>query len=261
MALGIGVAVALLVLNLLLFWEIEKRVVYSPTHYPRRSLFEQSPENYFMQHIEVQEGIFLEGVIYEPEEGTDKTLFYFGGKEQDSVSLVSKLSLTYSDVRIIAFNYRAYGNSDGKPSQVNIFKDMLYLYDMMHERYGDIYLMGYSLGSSVASHVASKRHSAKALILISAFDSVVAFAKRTFPFLPALLFKNPFRSDIYVRHVVAPTYLYVSVDDGFVDIDQARNLHTQINNLVEYKEFSGYNHSSLLMSDEVVEKVQGILRG
>jgi len=256
-SLLIGIAL-FIIFNLLIFWEVEKKIVYSPTHYPKRSLFEQSPENYFMQHIEVDKNIFLEGVIYEPEEGAKETLFYFGGKEQDSVSMVSKLSITYTDVRIIAFNYRAYGKSHGKPSQKKIFQDALYIYDMMSDRYTKLSIMGYSLGSSVASFVASQR-APKRLILISAFDSVVAFAQKKYPLIPKAAFKNPFRSDLYVQEVSAPTYLYVTVDDTIVDIDQARILHKNINHLVEYKEYSGYNHSSLLMSDEVVEKVKGIL--
>ena len=253
----IGVTLFLILL-LFLFWELEKKILYSPTHHDERSIFEKSPDSYVLEHLKVSKNIYVEGIIYEPKDECSQSVLYFGGKMQDSVSLVSKLSLSYPETRIIAFNYRAYGTSHGKPSQKNIFNDALYIYDTMSERYLSLHVMGYSLGSSVASFVASKRNP-KNLILISAFDSILAFAKKQYPYLPKILFKNPFRSDLYVQEVNAPTYLYVTVDDDVVDIDNARILHKNIKNLVDYVEFSGYDHSSLLFSDEVIERVKKIV--
>jgi pimeloyl-ACP methyl ester carboxylesterase len=58
-------------------------------------------------------------------------------------------------------NYRGYGGSDGKPSEQALLSDALFVIDHVLAAEGidpaHVVLMGRSLGSGVAVHVAAKR--------------------------------------------------------------------------------------------------------
>lgn len=250
----------LLAIALYIFWELEKKLIYTPIYHDERGFITQSNANYFLQHIEVQTGVHLESLIYEPHEKVKVNLLYYGGKQQDSVSLVSKLAQNFPDCRIIAYNYRAYGKSGGKLTHKNILEDALQVFDFYQARYEAISILGYSLGSAVSSYVASKRE-AKHLFLVSAFDSINAVIRVKYPLVPLALLQNSFESARYVQEVAAPTYLYVTMDDEVVDIEHARELHRAIKNLVDYKEFNGYNHNSILLSSDIATEINRVLHG
>ncbi|MDQ7068635.1 MAG: hypothetical protein Q9M40_12030 [Sulfurimonas sp.] len=77
------------------------------------------------------------------------------------------------------FNYRSYGKSKGKINEKNIHSDALKIAELVEKNYGSFYLLGYSLGSSVAAYVSS-HHKVKALFLVGAFDSIASLAKSKF---------------------------------------------------------------------------------
>src|SRR6266481_1243514 len=53
--------------------------------------------------------------------------------------------------------WRQYGGSTGKPSEEAIQSDALALFDRVHLEYSDIAVIGRSLGSGVATRLASRR--------------------------------------------------------------------------------------------------------
>jgi pimeloyl-ACP methyl ester carboxylesterase len=187
-------------------------------------------------------------------------MLYFGGREQDSVTLIAKFSLHYPTIRIIAFNYRGYGTSGGVPSEEAFHGDALKIFDYVSEHYERPVLLGYSLGSNVAVHVAVRRRP-KELILVAAFESVQALSKVKLRPVPRLFIKHRFETINEIDKVTVPFSMYVTSDDGFVPIIQPRKIKAKANEtmLVDYKEFEGYNHAQLLFSDEVCENIEKVL--
>jgi pimeloyl-ACP methyl ester carboxylesterase len=240
-----------------LFYLLQQKVIFSPQHYTSRQLFAEYPQNYHPVELMVVQRYRLEGIVYEPENETLCTVLYFGGKEQDSANLVGKFSQYYPDVRFISFNYRGYGTSEGKPTEKGLHADALCVYDWAHARYGEVGLAGYSLGSNVAAYVASRR-STPWVVLVAAFDSVIALAKSKFALLPKWLVRYKFDTLGYVKNIESPLYLYAASEDTVVPIAHTRLLKANVLNLAEYKEFSGYNHGELLFSDEVTSELKKV---
>jgi hypothetical protein len=102
-------------------------------------------------------------------------------------------------------NYRGFGNSTGRPSEKSLLSDALALIDHCVEKFhaspSRIVLIGRSLGSSVASYVASQRQ-VGGLILITPFDRLSNAATSLRPMLP---FK---RSSFYCRLLDLTTSIY-----------------------------------------------------
>ena len=252
-------ALILIIVPGILFYIFQSKIVFAPQHYKRRKLFAEYPQHYQACELIVDQNVRLEGMVYEPEKKAHSTVLYFGGKEQDSVSMISKLSLHFPEVRFIAFNYRGYGTSDSKPSEKRLHRDALTIYNWASSRYQDITLLGYSLGSNVAAYVATEKNPQK-VILVGAFESVLSLVRKTFYPMPNFMVRYKFHTLDFVKRVSSPLYLYAAVDDQVVPIEQARVLKQQVKNLRKYKEFSGYNHGELLFSPEMTEELSRIMQ-
>jgi len=238
------------------FYQWQYFMVFSPTFYREEDLCEQCS----ILSITTKDKKELEGALYEPQNSLN-TLLVFVGRSHDAVALINKLAQTYPSTRIITFNYRSYGRSQGKISEKNLYEDALLIGELVQKNYGDFYLLGFSLGSSIAAYLASK-HSVKALFLLGAFDSIASLAKGKFvqrSFFPNIdlssVFRYKFRTIDYVQNVDAPTCLFVSKDDETTYIENARALKEKIKNLQLYKELDKLSHKEILWDDSVIHTI------
>ena len=90
-------------------------------------------------------------------------------------------------LNLLAFDYRGYGESEGKPTEPGLYADATaayrYLRDVLHVPPGRIVLFGHSLGSAVAVDLAT-REPAAGIVLDGALASVVGRAQEVYPFVP-----------------------------------------------------------------------------
>ncbi|MBL1244336.1 MAG: alpha/beta fold hydrolase [Sulfurimonas sp.] len=238
------------------FYQWQFHMIFTPT-YKRE---EKLGAHCSLLSMTTDDGVELEGAICEPS-NVSRTLLYFSGRSHDGVGIMNKLSQTYPHTRIIIFNYRSYGRSGGRASEKNIHSDALKIAQLVEKNYGPFYILGYSLGSSVAAYVA-KHHSVKALFLIGAFDSIASLAKSKFvdrgkfPHINlSKIFRYKFRTGEHMQSVEAPAYLFVSKDDEVTYIQNARELKSKIKNLEYYLELECLNHKEILWDKRVVKKI------
>jgi pimeloyl-ACP methyl ester carboxylesterase len=239
---------------LLAFYQWQYFVVFSPTYF-REGEFSSSCE---ILSITTDDGVELEGVVCE-KSNAKKTILFFGGKEHDSVGLIDRLASSFKDSRIITFNNRSYGRSAGVASEKNILNDAFKIAQIVQKNYGDFYLVGFSIGASVAASVAS-RHKTLGVFLIGSFDSIPSMAKAKYGVAPSWMLRYKFDNIKFVKNIEAPTYLFASKGDEVVGIKNARNLKNSVKELAYYKEFNDLTHKELLWNEEVISKInEGVL--
>jgi uncharacterized protein len=110
-------------------------------------------------------------------------LLYFGGNAEDVSYSLPSLSAAFPDHAIYLPHYRGYGGSSGKPSEAALFADALALFDKIHADHPNVVVVGRSLGSGVAVHLASQRPVAR-LVLVTPYDSLQDLAAQQFPYFP-----------------------------------------------------------------------------
>jgi alpha/beta superfamily hydrolase len=249
--------IAFLILTLLIllfvFYEGQFFMLFTPVFYRKDPLCELCS----VVSAKMQDGTVLEGAVYEPQ-NPQTTLLVFVGRSHDAVGLINRLAECYSHVRVVTFNYRGYGKSQGRADEEKLLEDSLEIARLVAKNYGQFYILGFSIGSSMAAYVASKQET-KALFLLGAFDSIHNLAQQRYRFLPSWLIRYKFETCQYVQQVQAPTYLFVSLADEVVTIESARKLKECIKNLLFYKEYKALLHKELLFDDSVVETVQKVL--
>ena len=242
------------------FYQWQHFMVFSPTYHRDEELCDACE----ILSVTTDDGVELEGIIYEPKNSTN-TLLFFGGRRQDTVGIMKKLSLAFPNIKIISFNYRSYGRSGGVISEKNILSDSLFIADIVQKNYGDFYLLGYSLGSNIASYVASKK-SSLGVFLVGSFDSIASLAKEkyvnrgSFPMINlSRIFRYKFRTREYVEHINAKTYLFVSKSDETTYIQNARNLKEHIKNLAHYEELENLSHKEILWDSKVIDAINEVI--
>jgi alpha-beta hydrolase superfamily lysophospholipase len=112
-----------------------------------------------------------------------RAVVYFGGNAEDVAMSLPELEMTSPGWSLYLMNYRGYGGSEGAPTEAGLYADALALFDFVQARHPRVAVMGRSLGSAVAVHVASEREVDR-LILITPFDSFVSVGKAHLPFFP-----------------------------------------------------------------------------
>lgn len=117
--------------------------------------------------------------------GQRDAIVYFGGNAESIETMAPRLAAWFPDRTSYLLAYRGYGASDGRPSETALTRDAVALYDAVRSAHPDgrIALVGRSLGSGVAAHVAGQRP-ADALVLITPFDSLASVAQAHMPWLP-----------------------------------------------------------------------------
>lgn len=140
----------------------------------------------------VVNGLNLRGVRVLAQEG-DTVLLYFGGNAEP-VAYNSLPMLRLATVTAYLIDYRGYGDSDGSPSERALRDDALAHFDWIRIQHPQsrIVLVGRSLGSAMALHVAARRD-IDGIVLISPFTSLRDVAAFHLPWLPVKpLLRHPF---------------------------------------------------------------------
>ncbi len=229
-------------------------MIFTPVYYRKDGTCERCE----YVSIKTDDGIELEGVVYEPSH-PKATLLFFGGRSDDSVALIHKLAQNYSQLRVITFNYRSYGKSGGEASEANLLKDSLHIAALVEKHYGSFYVMGFSLGSSVAAYLASK-HATNGVFLVGAFDSISSLVKQKYGIgVPPLCLRYKFNTQGYIQRVKEGVCLFVSKADTITYIENARNLKKAIPNLACYVEFDDLSHKELLCNTQVAQKINKVI--
>lgn len=209
-------------------------------------------ERFEYLEIITKDKIALEGIVYEPKQ-VQGTLLFFGGRSQDSVGVIIKLSQSFPQQRIVTFNYRSYGKSEGKVNESNLYSDAQEIALKVQKYYGDFSVLGFSLGSIVAGYI-SQTIDIKNLFLVGAFDSLKSLTKVRYGFrLPLLRYK--FDLIQYVENLSVATFLFIGKEDQVTYVENGRNLKNKIKNLVVYKEIEGVSHQELLFHKDVVFEI------
>ena len=236
------------------FYQWQYFMVFSPLYYRDAPLCRECE---FLS-ITTDDGVKLEGALYEPKE-ICATLLVFVGRSHDAVGLINRFANLYPGTRIITFNYRSYGKSEGVANEKNLLLDGVKIAQLVQKNYGDFYLLGFSIGSSVAAYVASKVPP-KALFLVGAFSSIASLAKIKYRIAFSYLIRYKFDTKIFMQKVEVPTYLFVSKADEIAYVESARELKKNIRNLQYYKEFESLTHKELLWDTNIIYTIKEVIK-
>ena len=194
----------------------------------------------------------LDGVYLD--NSSKKLIIYFGGNADDATDFLEIIKDTRG-FDAVAFNYRGNGLSRGIPSEKALYEDALKIYDNFAKD-KEVYLIGRSLGSGVATYIASKRE-VKKLFLITPYDSIENVAKEKYPIFPiSLLLRYKFNSKKYIEQVKAPIIIFMVKGDKTVSNKRTKNLIKHIKSSYTLKIFEHTTHADILQDKIFIKELR-----
>jgi fermentation-respiration switch protein FrsA (DUF1100 family) len=159
------------------------------------------------------------------------------------------------------FDYRGYGDSQGKTTEQGTYQDAeaawLYLTKERQFHPSDIILFGRSLGGAVAAWLSAKQKP-RALIVESTFTSVPDLAAELYPYFPArLLSRFNYNTIDYLQQVKCAVLVVHSPDDDIVPYSHGVKLFESAKEPKEFLEITGSHNDGFLISGSQYENGVG----
>jgi uncharacterized protein len=187
-----------------------------------------------------------------------EAVIYFGGNAEDVSYSIATLAEAFPSRSLYALNYRGYGGSKGKPSETALIADALVLFDRVHSDHTHITVIGRSLGSGVAIHIASERP-VERLVLVTPYDSLVTIAASQFRYFPLTwLMLDKFESWRYAPKVTAPTQLIAAQNDEVIPLSSTEALLSHLpQSSATLTIIPGVGHNSISESSQYIPLLSG----
>jgi pimeloyl-ACP methyl ester carboxylesterase len=163
---------------------------------------------------------------------------------------------------VVMPDYRTYGKSSGKLSERNLNDDALMIYQKIAENTSptDIVLYGRSLGSGIATELATKVD-AKLLILETPYTSIGDVAKRGFFFLPlSYLLKFHFSNDQKINKLKCPVHLIHGTEDELIPYSHSLKLAEIYGDSSILTTIEGGSHNNLVAFETFQNALDELLR-
>lgn len=250
----------LLVINLWMYFQQP-----AITFYPYRELM-ATPVDWQLDYEEVSlttaDGVRLHG-WYLPQQGgqeeSRRALLFLHGNggnishRGESLTIFHRLGFN-----VFIFDYRGYGQSEGKPGEEGIYKDAKAAWRYLVEQRGfaptDIVMFGRSLGGAVASRLAAEVRPG-ALILESTFSSARELAQALFPVLSRIVvMRYDFKTSTYLRQVHCPVMVVHSPDDDIIPFHLGQKVYAAANPPKSFTTLRGDHNSGFLISQPDYEE-------
>ena len=229
-------------------------------YYPERVL-SVTPHSIGLQFesvsFETTDGVQLSGWFVPSESARGVILFCHGNAGNishrlDSIQIFHQLGLD-----VFIFDYRGYGQSEGKPTEQGTYKDAeaawRYLIEERQVKPNEVIIFGRSLGGAVASWLAQS-HTPGELILESTFTSLPDIAAGLYPYLPVrLLLRFEYNTAEYLGRVDCPVLIVHSRDDEIMPFNHGQRLFESAKEPKKFLEITGTHNNGFITSGKRYE--------
>lgn len=173
-------------------------------------------------------------------------LLGFGGNAWNADVMALYLRSLFPDAEVVAFHYRGYPPSEGRPSAHALLEDAVTVFDhLQREKPRPVITVGFSIGSGIAAYLAGRRPLV-GQILVTPFDSLKSLAADHFPWAPVGLFlRHHIDTAEYLRANETPTALIVAGQDTIVPARRSVPLRKAAPNLVFDRTIEDAGHNDL----------------
>lgn len=179
-----------------------------------------------------------------------------GGNVADRAELIVALQRRGLDV--LAYDYRGYGKSEGRPSETGVALDAEAAYDAVAASgvgAEKIVAFGESLGGAVSIRLASRRRCA-AIAVVSTFTRLQDVARRHYGML-AVVTGDRFDSLSLVRRLRVPILVAHGDQDEIVPYALGAELFAAANQPKRFFRAAGFHHDDVFDAPGLVEAVAG----
>lgn len=258
--LGISVGLLVLVIFVMLFGFQDKFIFFPQKLDPSfKFSFRESFKECFFK---TAENVHIHALHFKVEDPHGLIYYLHGnaGSLQGWGAVAADFTKYNYDVLMI--DYRGYGKSNGRITERALLHDALSIYDSLTKTYvqKDIIVYGRSLGTGLASYVASRRVPGL-LILESPYFNIPDAARSYFPWFPSVLIRYKLRNDLYIKKTKCPIYIFHGSRDEVLPIKGSYKLKPLLKPGDQLYLIEGGHHNDLALFIKYRKKLADILSG
>ncbi len=192
---------------------------------------------------------------YIPKKDAKTTLLFLHGNAGNISHRLDSIEIFHNlNINVFIFDYRGYGNSDGKANEQNTYDDAKTAWDYLlkHKKIKpeDIIIFGRSIGGTIAAELAT-RVKAKGVILESTFTDIKELAGDMYPFIPKQLIKFNYGVTQHLKNINSPTLIIHSEDDEVVAFKYGQKIYEDAKEPKTFVRINGDHDHGFMESEEV----------
>lgn len=174
-------------------------------------------------------------------------LYFHGNRENINRYASFAENFTKKGYEVWMPDYPTFGKSTGKLSEAILYEEAIQVYSMAKAKFNpdSISIYGKSLGTGIASYLASKRN-CKQLILETPYSSITSIFNRycfIFPVSKMIHYKLPTKE--YLKNVIAPVTIFHGTNDGIIPYSNALQLKESLKKTDEFITVEGAIHTNI----------------
>jgi fermentation-respiration switch protein FrsA (DUF1100 family) len=209
-------------------------------------------------YFETEDGVTLSG-WFVPHDGAEGVILFCHGNagnishRLDSIMIFHRLGLD-----VFIFDYRGYGESEGKPTEHGTYRDAeaawQYLIEERQINTSNIIVFGRSIGGALAAWLA-QQHSPRGLILESTFTSLRNAAATIYHFPPIKrLIRFEYNTAEHLTGVECPVLVVHSRDDEIMSFHHGQRLFELASEPKMFLEITGTHNEGFITSGSHYEE-------
>ncbi len=255
------IGVILLILYALLcvaLYIVQDKLLFNPSKLDPNYAFRSGIEI----NIPVDETVELNCLWMKEDRSKGVILYLHGNRGSNRRCWRQAMNIAGNDFDIFMPDYRGYGKSGGFiSSEGQLFADVQKVYNHLLTQYDEsnIVIVGYSLGSGMASYLAAKNNPAK-LILVAPFISFINLKNRRLPIIPNFIVKYPLRNHRYLSQVTCPVTLFHGTRDEIIPYDSSEKLKEINPNNIALVTLQNEGHRGAIFNGLFRRQVSDILK-
>ena len=214
-------------------------------------------ERWFM----AADGVRLHAWFVEPPPGGPMLVWSHGNGGNVAGRAGVVLALATRGVGVLAYDYRGYGRSDGRPSEPGVYRDAEAAYDEVRAAgvpASQVVAFGESLGGAVSIYLATRRPCA-AVAVVSTFTCLRDVARHHYGMLAALAGAR-FDARARLGELSVPILVAHGDEDELVPFTLGEQLFEAARPPRRFLRVAGAHHNDIFDSAELLDAIAGFAR-
>lgn len=207
-----------------MLYAAQERIIFHPDKLSEDYAYDEGEE----VELKVDNDVSLNCLWMKEPNPKGVILYLHGNKGSNRRCYHQAQSMAGNGYDIFMPDYRGFGKSDGEiVSEQQLFSDMQVAYDYLKNHFEEdhIVVVGYSIGTGMASYLAANNHPQQ-LMLLAPYTSVMDLKNGKAPFLPDFLLKYPLLNKDYLKKVKFPVTLFHGTLDEVIPFENSEKLKT-----------------------------------
>ncbi len=209
-----------------LLYFFQNKIIFQPEKLPKNFIytFDHVFEEFY---LETNDSVKLNAIHFKNEAPNGVILYFHGNK--GNLARWGRITSFFAQKNydVIVMDYRTYGKSGGTITETNLYTDAQQFYNYTLKQYPekDIIVYGRSLGTGIASKIASENQP-RNLILETPYYSMEDLVSGWLPIIPIRhLVKYKFPSNKHIKEVRCPITIFHGTADKIVPYSSGLKLY------------------------------------